>query len=164
MKRILLSIAILAIAACSCAASAIVDEIKRIDDIAAYHVPRFLIKNVLGMSDIIEDVVPGSQITALNDVQTLDFIMVHKSGAKKKTRKLLQKLDKDPSYQVVLRAKKGKQRETIVYGLPLNDTDYKELVVVVDEDENITIINVKGTLNVDKLSKIVPEEDMSDVL
>lgn len=160
MKRIVISICIIVMAAVTCGASAnVIEEIKKIDDIAAYHVPRFLIKNVLGMSDVFKEVIPGSQITALRDVESLDFIMVHKGGAKKKVRKQLDKLSKDKSYDVIMQAKKDKQRNTVVYGLPLTSQDYKELIIVVDEDDNITIIDVKGMLNIEELSRIAPPED-----
>lgn len=75
MKKLLLSIVLLVMTSIVCQASNVIDEIKKIDDITAYHVPRFLIKNVLGMNGIIEEVMPGSSISALQDVESLDFIM-----------------------------------------------------------------------------------------
>lgn len=158
MKKIILSTLLVIMAAITCQAAAVIDEIKKIDDITAYHIPRFLIKNVLGMNDIMSEVIPGSSITALRDVESIDFIMAHKRGAKKKVRKQLEKLAKDSAYNVIMQAKKDKQRNTVVYGLPLAGDDYQEVVIVVDEDDNITIIDVKGILNIDELSKIAPAE------
>lgn len=147
----------------ACQGATVIDEIKKIDDITAYHVPRFLIKNVLGMNGIFDEVVPGTSITALRDVETIDFIMAHKRGAKKKVRKQLEKLAKDTSYEVIMQAKKDKKRNTIVYGLPLTGDDYKEVIIVVDEDDNITIIDVKGTLNIDELSRLAPSADTEEL-
>lgn len=158
MKKLLLSTVLLVMTSIVCQASNVIDEIKKIDDITAYHVPRFLIKNVLGMNGIIEEVMPGSSISALQDVESLDFIMAHKSGAKKKVRKQLEKLAKDRAYEVIMQAKKDKKRNTVVYGLPSDDGNYKEIIIAVDEDDNITVINVEGRLNVDELSKIAPGE------
>lgn len=158
MKKFLVATVLLVAAVMTPASASVVDEIKKIDDIAAYHVPRFLIKNVLGMSDVFDDVIPNTKISALRDVESLDFIMVHKGGAKRKTRKLLDKLAKDNAYTVVMKAKKSKNHSTVVYGLPMAGAeDFKELIIVVDEDDNITIIDVKGRLNIDELSKITPE-------
>ena len=81
MKKIILSTLLVIMAAMTCQAAAVIDEIKKIDDITAYHIPRFLIKNVLGMNDIMSEVIPGSSITALRDVESIDFIMAHKRGA-----------------------------------------------------------------------------------
>jgi len=158
MKKILLSTILALMVSMACQSATVIDEIKRIDDITAYHVPRFLIKNVLGMNGVFDEVMPGTSISALRNVESIDFIMAHKRGAKKKMRKQLEKLAKDPAFEVIMQAKKDKKRNTVVYGLPLNDDDYKEVIIVVDEDDNITIIDVMGTLNIDELSRIAPAE------
>ena len=44
MKKLLLSTVLLVMTSIVCQASNVIDEIKKIDDITAYHVPRFLIK------------------------------------------------------------------------------------------------------------------------
>lgn len=158
MKKLILSTIVVLMAGIACHAATVIDEIKKIDDITAYHVPRFLIKNVLGMNGIIEEVMPGTSISALRDVESIDFIMAHKGGAKKKVRKQVAKLAKDPAYEIIMQAKKDKKRNTVVYGLPLGEGDYKEVIIIVDEDDNITIIDVIGTLNIDELSRIAPAE------
>ena len=57
-----------------------------------------------------------------------------------------------------MQAKKDKKRNTVVYGLPSDGGNYKEIIIAVDEDDNITVINVEGRLNIDELSKIAPGE------
>ena len=157
-KSLLLVLTLCFVASVTAQAATVIDEIKKIDDIATYHVPRFLIKNVMGMNDVFTQVIPGTDLTALRDIESLDIIMVHKNKAKKKTRKLLERLADDPAYEVIFQAKKRDKKDPIVYGLPLSAEDYKEIIVVVDEDDNITIINVKGLLNVDRLNEAVPIE------
>ena len=81
MKKILLSTILALMVSMACQSATVIDEIKRIDDITAYHVPRFLIKNVLGMNGVFDEVMPGTSISALRNVESIDFIMAHKRGA-----------------------------------------------------------------------------------
>lgn len=143
MKKVILSMIVVALACASCSVpqTAVMDKIRQIDNIEATRTP------VSALSSIPFVNVITKQIPILNDLKTLDIMKISDPSAKNKARKLLDQFYKGDTYELLLMSKQNARQGFSVYALPMGDGQYSDVVIINDNNATINIMELKGTLS-----------------
>lgn len=158
MKKIVLSLAVLVLGCVACSTVnvpqvAVMDEIRRIDNIQSSHVPVSFLSQFTGI-DKVANMIPGVNLSALNNVKSIDYMSVTNSGAKNKAHRLLESFYKGNTYEVLFQNKNGRYNNVGIYGLPAGDGKYKNVTLIKEDNAEITIVELKGSISAEDLKFI----------
>lgn len=152
MKKILLSLVVLLItvASCSVPQTAVMDHIRRIDNIQATRVPVSLIASLSGLGSKLGSI-PGVNLSALKNVNTIDVINITDNGAKSKARGLLNQFYKGTTYQMIFGSRTNRNQGVSIYGLPMGNDQYSDVILISDKNAEITIVELQGSMSMNDL-------------
>lgn len=152
MKKILLSLAVimLTVVSCSVPQTAVMDHIRRIDNIQNTRVPVSLISNLTGIANKASGI-PGLNLSALKNVNTIDVINITENGAKNKARNLLNQFYKGNTYELIFGSRTNRNQGTSIYGLPMGNGSYSNIILINDKNAEITIVELQGSMSMNDL-------------
>lgn len=147
MYKIFFSLLIMTMMLMGCSTlpqTAVMGEIRRIDNIGSYHIPVSLLNSVVGLDKLN---VPGLNIDALKDVRSVDVMSIQDNKATNKTHKLLEDFYKGNVYEILFQAKEGKNKGVSIYGLSTVRDEYNHIILINEDYKEITIVELKGTMS-----------------
>lgn len=154
MKKIIMTLCSVMMLCASCGSlqqTAVLDEIRKIDNVSTYHVPVSPLGTLLNLGTKAANV-PGFDLTALKNVKSIDVIAVNRqSGALNKVHGLLEQFYKGKTYELIFQAKENQRKNVSIYGILLSSGEYSNIIVINETDNEISILELKGTLSLDDL-------------
>lgn len=148
MKKILLACVAVAmvVASCTVQQTAVMDEIRKIDNIEFVRLPLSLINSLTGLGNKLDDV-PGLNLSGLKNVNNIDVMTIKDSDAKSKARRLLNQFYKGNSYELILKSQRGRTQGLSVFALPAGGNRYSNVIIINDSAADITIVELRGSMS-----------------
>lgn len=152
MKKILLSLAIIFAACVSCSVpqTAVMNEIRKIDNIQSTRIPVSLISSLSGLGNKANSI-PGLNLSALKNVNSIDIMTINDNGAKNKARKLLEQFYKGNTYELIFQSKQNIFQGISMYALPSTNNTYSDVIIINDNNADINIVELQGNMSQDDL-------------
>lgn len=148
MKKIIIALAalIMICASCSVPQTAVMNEIRKIENIQSTHLPISLISSLSGLGNKVSSI-PGLNLSALKNVNSIDIMQISEPSAKSKARKLLEQFYKGNTYELIFQSKQNMFQGISMYALPMPTGDYSNVVIINDNNSEIDIVELKGTMS-----------------
>lgn len=148
MKNIFISLVILVATCVSCSVpqTAVMNEIRKIDNIQSTRVPVSLISSLSGLGNKANSI-PGLNLSALKNVNSIDIISINENGAKNKARKLLEQFYKGNTYELLFQSKQNKFQGISMYALPNVNNTYSDVIIINDNTADINIVELQGNMS-----------------
>ncbi len=152
MKKILVTLAVImmAVASCSVPQTAVMDKIRQIDNIQSTRVPVSLLGSLAGLGNKANSI-PGVNLSALKNVNTIDVINITESGAKNKARRLLDQFYKGNTYELIFGSRTNRNQGVSLYALPMDNNTYSDVIMINDSNAEITIVELTGAMSMSDL-------------
>lgn len=160
MKKIFLSLIVLAVACASCSVSqtAAMEKIRQIDNIQMSRTPISMFTSLPAVKKIVE------LVPFLKDLDSFDQISITENGAKNKARKLLDKFYKGDTYEMLMQNKSYKNQGVSIYALPATGGGYSDIIAIIDNVAEVKIYEIKGNFNKNSLNILDLEKLISKFL
>ncbi len=148
IKLTVIAIAILVSSVSISAQTGTLEKLLKIDGVTSVYISKAML-SIIGANNLNLD----DNISAIaNDLNSIEIYNIENKKAIEQSRPIIAKLSSTPGLEILTRINEDKESTTI-YGKQTNKV-FSQILIVVDETDEISIINLTGNIPLDKISEL----------
>ncbi len=148
IKQTVIAIAILTSSVSISAQTGTLENLLKIDGVTSVYISKAML-SIIGANNLNLD----DNISAIaNDLNSIEIYNIENKKAIEQSRPIIAKLSSTPGLEILTRINEDKE-STIIYGKQTNKV-FSQILIVVDETDEISIINLTGNIPLDKISEL----------
>ncbi len=148
IKLTVIAIAILVSSVSTSAQTGTLEKLLKIDGVTSVYISKAML-SIIGANNLNLD----DNISAIaNDLNSIEIYNIENKKAIEQSRPIIAKLSSTPGLEILTRINEDKE-STIIYGKQTNKV-FSQILIVVDETDEISIINLTGNIPLDKISEL----------
>ncbi len=148
IKLTVIAIAILVSSVSISAQTVTLEKLLKIDGVTSVYISKAML-SIIGANNLNLD----DNISAIaNDLNSIEIYNIENKKAIEQSRPIIAKLSSTPGLEILTRINEDKESTTI-YGKQTNKV-FSQILIVVDETDEISIINLTGNIPLDKISEL----------
>ncbi len=148
IKLTVIAIAILTSSVSISAQIGTLENLLKIDGVTSVYISKAML-SIIGANNLNLD----DNISAIaNDLNSIEIYNIENKKAIEQSRPIIAKLSSTPGLEILTRINEDNE-STIIYGKQTNKV-FSQILIVVDESDEISIINLTGNIPLDKISEL----------